>query len=250
MFIPAQTTPTRQVFSPRDVHILKQPPLSNDALEGAMACLSENEQRRAADFVFDDDRRRFVTGRYILRHFLAEILKVTPAEVALLTSPLGKPWICHDHPLFFNLSHSGDWVLIAFSHLDEIGVDVQIRHPAARIRRMTADFINPKEHRSLGELSSEQEETMLHLLWAGKEAALKALGCGLARDPTSINFAGLLTTDAWTAVKGEALIVRALPLDIAHVAAVAVLQRHISAAPCITYSQLKVLAHHPDCKPT
>lgn len=86
MFIPAQTTPTRQVFSPRDVHILKQPPLSNDALEGAMACLSENEQRRAADFVFDDDRRRFVTGRYILRHFLAEILKVTPAEVALLTS--------------------------------------------------------------------------------------------------------------------------------------------------------------------
>ena len=202
-----------------------------------MACLSESEQRRIADFVFDDDRRRFITGRYMLRHILAEILKVTPADVALLISSLGKPWVCHDRPLFFNLSHSGDCVLIALSHRDEVGVDVQIRHPTARIRRMAADFITPEEHRFLTELSPEQEGSMLHQLWAGKEAALKALGCGLARDPASINFEGPLTTEAWTVVEGEPLIVRALPLDTAHVAAVAVLHRHGAAMPGIAYSQ-------------
>ncbi len=69
-------------------------------------------------------RREKETGRRLLYFFLTRILHWKPEEIRLYLNEHGKPYLKTDVPLFFNISHSGELVVCAFSDT-EVGVDVE-----------------------------------------------------------------------------------------------------------------------------
>ena len=74
--------------------------------------LSADETERAARFHFDRDRDRFIVSHVALRNILSRYLNCQPNELTFSVDEYGKPAL-KEHKLEFNLSHSGDFALIA-----------------------------------------------------------------------------------------------------------------------------------------
>lgn len=97
----------------------------------------------------------------------------------------GKPYFLN-YPLFFSLSHSGEYVLCAVSER-EIGADIQkmsMRRKAAKAaeERLARRFFSKQEVQLLSGCSScEEKRQLFYELWACKEAFGKLTGLGISR---------------------------------------------------------------------
>src|SRR6267142_2118808 len=78
--------------------------------------LSPDERERASRFRFEDDRRRFVVARSVLREILADYLREDADRLTFSYDDHGKPRLARvvgGPPLFFNASHSHDLAVYA-----------------------------------------------------------------------------------------------------------------------------------------
>ncbi|HEV3093757.1 MAG TPA: 4'-phosphopantetheinyl transferase superfamily protein [Solirubrobacteraceae bacterium] len=142
--------------------------------------LSATERERASHIVVSQARARFIAARSMLRELLGARLGLAPLEVELVYNRYGKPSLNHDPTLAFNVSHSGDFVLIALRASGEVGVDVQWVDLRCDWRRIATAACSPEERSRLLEESLERGPTAFFERWVCKEAWLKALGLGLA----------------------------------------------------------------------
>lgn len=91
----------------------------------------------------------------------------------------GKPYL-DGEKIFFNISHSKDYVLIAVSG-SEVGIDIQ--KPAEGTENLVSKIFSDEERRSYnaGDFS-------FSFLWALKESYMKLTGQGLSKDMKDITF--------------------------------------------------------------
>ena len=149
-------------------------PLSFDEF---IQATTPEEHARAARFLHDQDRRRHLVGRGLLRSFLAPRLGTTPTKLDIRATALGKPFIV-DGPSF-NISHSGDVVLVAIAGRGRVGADVEAIRPITDIVRLSRTTFAPDEIASILRFEDEARLRPFFRTWARKEAILKALGLGL-----------------------------------------------------------------------
>jgi 4'-phosphopantetheinyl transferase len=147
------------------------------------AMLSDDEQSRAAGFVFEKDRRRFIRSHAALRTVLGDCLEASPSSLTFVDGPHGKPELdaqWHHHGLNFNLAHSGDWAIIALACGRQVGVDVEQIRPGVANADIAQRYFSPREAAALLDLPPEMRDEAFFRCWTRKEAYLKALGCGLS----------------------------------------------------------------------
>ena len=144
-------------------------------------CLSDSEKQRAARFVFEQDRSRFIVCRGLLRGVLAKTLNLAPEAVRFEYGKKGKPHL-DNNPVFFNLSHSNDQACIVTCRDTAVGVDVErIRQPTRHTWATLAQrFFSPAEIAELNALPDLQQAEAFFTCWTRKEAYLKLHGLGLA----------------------------------------------------------------------
>src|SRR5205823_12591172 len=96
-------------------------------LNDLAALLTPEERVRAARFHFAIDRQRCILGRALARLILAHHLRRPPCDLTFAYNPFDKPRLAGSpHPLLeFNVSHSGEWLLIALASGRALGVDVE-----------------------------------------------------------------------------------------------------------------------------
>lgn len=164
-----------------------------------MRVLSEEERGRAAAFLRDADRDRYLVAHLALRRELGARLGTGPAEVELTRArcpvcggPHGRPSVAGD-PLHFSLSHAGDFVLLAFAQV-AVGVDVEVR-PGASTTAETSGALHPREREELAALPVEERPAAFARCWTRKEAYLKGTGTGLGEDP-SVTYVSTLAAPA------------------------------------------------------
>ena len=146
------------------------------------AMLSPAEQSRAARFRFPAPRTRFILARGLLRELLGRYLDVPPAQLCFSYNPQGKPALAAPaHAwLHFNLSHSEEIVLLAFTAQRPLGVDVEQIHPVEKMERLVERFFSPAERVAFRALPAGQREAAFFAGWTRKEAYIKGRGLGLA----------------------------------------------------------------------
>jgi 4'-phosphopantetheinyl transferase len=144
--------------------------------------LSADERERAARFCFDKHRRRFTAGRGILRTLLGRYLERNPRELTFEYSDHGKPFLAGTPvpELRFNLSHSHEVALFAFTSGRDVGVDVEQIRPDRSTREIAERFFSPREARALFALPPEQQTAGFFRCWTRKEAYIKAKGKGMS----------------------------------------------------------------------
>lgn len=109
-----------------------------------------------------EDRRCSMAAGLLLRRFWGN----APLQYAARGKPQaeGQP--------FFNLSHSGDWAVLAISDA-ELGIDIEKPGP---FREGVARRVFSEEERRFTE--SDADDRFI-FLWTRKEAVVKCLGCGI-----------------------------------------------------------------------
>ena len=152
-----------------------------DADAGA-ALLSSDETARAARFVFDSHRRRFVAGRAALRRILGAEVGRSPETLVFEYNPAGKPSLTSDGAtaVHFNLSHSDQWALVAATHIGPVGVDIEKRRPLEDVLRLAQTAFSRNELEELRSLAPSGREDAFFAGWTRKEAYIKARGDRLA----------------------------------------------------------------------
>jgi 4'-phosphopantetheinyl transferase len=111
----------------------------------------------------------------------------------------GKPAFA-DHALpRFNITHSGDHVLLALSDR-EVGIDLQ-EHRGLKLQETADRFFSAEEAEALRSAGEERTE-LFYRLWTRREAYGKTLGCGVVPvmgknylDPLSEDFSNVRFTD-------------------------------------------------------
>ncbi|MEB3333909.1 MAG: 4'-phosphopantetheinyl transferase superfamily protein [Cyanobacteriota bacterium] len=156
----------------------RRAPLAPSLRSSLISFLSAAERQRHAALRQQDDRERYLVGRVALRDLLGHWLERPPAAVSIEIGPHGKP-ACAGAPAF-NLSHSGDLILLAFHGGDEVGVDVEQARPNLDWRPIAERVLPPAEVSALGDLPGAEQAQAFLQAWCRLEARLKALGVGLA----------------------------------------------------------------------
>jgi len=162
----------------------------NVAVEAAWSWLCDEERARAAEFVFEHDRCRFVRARGYLRSRLAARLRLSPRDVPIAVGADGKPFV-EGHDLSFNLSHSGAHAVLAISAAGEVGIDLEVEDRGdglgGQIDGLVDLCMTGQEQAALAASPPERRVRRFLSYWTAKEARMKLSGEGFALDPLQIS---------------------------------------------------------------
>lgn len=152
--------------------------------------LNSAETERMLRFKKQDDQRRFLYAHSALRLLCSKYLG-QPSQSIIFTETINKKpciEICFGN-LFFNLSHSGLKVLIAFSNEAEVGVDIEQIRPDFKIDDFMERNYSDSEKKTIASISRHEQLKLFFKYWSRKEAWLKATGIGIFSDLTTIDTA-------------------------------------------------------------
>ncbi len=153
--------------------------LPDEALSRCRAVLSPLERSRGERLRNPLHRRRHQAAWGQLRWLLASCLGQSPERLRFDREPHGKPFLV-DSRLGFNLSHSGDCLLIAVAEGRSVGVDVERVRPLARMGALAEHCLAPSEAAWWRNLGAAERVGAFFKFWTGKEAFVKADGRGLS----------------------------------------------------------------------
>jgi 4'-phosphopantetheinyl transferase len=187
-------------------NIRNSPPLANDSIHiwgvhvpdmlGRMNALQEmlsaREMEKAARFQREADCQSSIVARGALRVLLAGYTGIPASEIEFVYSKNGKPALvppassrlCAEQgrqgacdTISFNVSHSGEWVVLAFGCDRAIGVDIEQIKPTMDVNAIAARYYSQPEMEWVEK--SDDPHTVFFQLWARKEAYVKACGSTL-----------------------------------------------------------------------
>lgn len=161
--------------------------------------IDAEDKKEVAKFVFQNDAKRALVGRYLTKKFLTEVSGLAWKEVNVLRDlKNNKPYfpkLVDNKKIQFNISHSGDFVVLAgeVGNLD-LGVDLmKVEKQRATsvsefFRLMTSQF-GPEEWSAIKSRNTEPEQMeVFYRYWCLKESYTKATGTGITVDLQKICF--------------------------------------------------------------
>lgn len=86
--------------------------------------VSKECRKRADKFYFVEDAKRTVGAELLVRYYLRLNYNTSNRKIEMEYNQYGKPYIKNSNDLYFNISHSCDWIICAWSN-HEIGVDLE-----------------------------------------------------------------------------------------------------------------------------
>ncbi|MGY3902947.1 4'-phosphopantetheinyl transferase family protein [Aeromonas lusitana] len=162
-----------------DLYLLKPALICPEQLNTLPVELSLEEQDYWRGIRQPGRQREYLLGRVLLRRLLADRLHCRPDELMFCTNVHGKPALC-SHQWQFNLSHSGDWLVLALCETGPLGVDIEMGLRRRQTLPLAERFYAESEYQWLLSLPEQARESAFYRLWSRKEAVLKAQGNGIA----------------------------------------------------------------------
>jgi 4'-phosphopantetheinyl transferase len=164
----------------REVHVWRvQIALLRTMLPQLEKIVAPDELDRANRFVFARDRQSFVVARAVARLVLAHYLGENARRVQFAYGAQGKPELAvNPCSIFFNLSHSGDRILIAVGKGSDVGVDIE-RVKTELVSEAVSRAFSPVEQLSLATIGADRRVEAFFKCWTSKESYIKGIGEGL-----------------------------------------------------------------------
>lgn len=171
-------------LSPGEVHLWSaRVDLDAPRVEQLYALLDPSERQRASRFHFERHRRRHVVRTALLRSLLGGYLARPPQSIRFRFGEKGKPALAESEEpkLRFNLSHSEEVAVFAFTTDCSLGVDVEFLRPMPDAEEVATRFFSRSEVAMLETVGKSQRELAFFNCWTRKEAYIKAIGDGLSK---------------------------------------------------------------------
>lgn len=163
-------------LQPYTVHIWYKY-VNEDAPADWYSLLNHDEKQRADRFHFPVHRNRFIVARANLRLLLSHYENISPKYIEFSYNEFGKPFLL-DTFLQFNVSHSHELIVYAFTLHHRIGVDVE-KIDKEYSEEVAKRFFSESESTELLALPLTVRKENFYKIWAKKEALIKATGLGM-----------------------------------------------------------------------
>lgn len=147
-----------------------------DVVPEHLALLSPQRAEQARRYRMPADKKRCIAGGLLVRRFVGD----TPVVAGADGKPRAQNGVC------FNLSHSGDWVLLAVSGR-EVGCDIEAVRQTDALRMGRVVYTDGEM--ALLRRSPDRLQTFF-TLWTKKEALLKCMGSGFHRAAKTVDVCG------------------------------------------------------------
>jgi 4'-phosphopantetheinyl transferase len=138
--------------------------------------LTWDEIERALRYRRADDELRFSCTRALLRLLLARYTHNLPRQIQFIAGTHRKPALEGPTDWQFNVSHSGNWLLIAIGR-DQVGVDLEWINPNFLFGDVLELSFSRAEQLHIE--SDADARLGFYRLWTRKEALVKATGKGM-----------------------------------------------------------------------
>jgi 4'-phosphopantetheinyl transferase len=190
------------------------------ALDHFLSVMHPDEIARANKYLRINDKNRFIVSRGALRYILGKYLQLPPDLIEFNIGGNKKPYVANagKTDLHYNVSHSGDWVLLAVSN-SALGADVEFINQSFSYMDVIDDHFSIEE---VAYIKQNKSVERFFMLWTRKEALTKATGKGLDEDLKLIpGLDGENFTDGSIISSSSNLIVNSFKLDDQYLASIA-----------------------------
>lgn len=173
--------PASPLAPPRGVDLwsvpLRQP---RARIAELIADCSEAEHARAGRMRLTARACQFLAARGIVRTVLGAYVAIDAAGLPLGVGAHGKPFVDLPEAPAFNVTHSGERLIVAVTASFAVGVDVERVDPRLDVEAIASRFLPGDETAELLALPPVVRNVAFLRLWTRREALLKARGCGFA----------------------------------------------------------------------
>ncbi|GGD05300.1 phosphopantetheine-protein transferase [Hyunsoonleella pacifica] len=142
--------------------------------------LSEDEKLKVSKFKFKKDKTTSIIARGSLRVLLSKYLNYPATDFSFSYGVYGKPLLLDNQSIKFNISHSGEIIVIAFCNLYDIGVDIEYVEKGFNVLDIVNNYFSNAEIQALHNLPESEHIEAFYRGWTRKEAFIKAKAKGLS----------------------------------------------------------------------
>ncbi|TFH73473.1 4'-phosphopantetheinyl transferase superfamily protein [Gammaproteobacteria bacterium LSUCC0112] len=144
--------------------------------------LSPDERNRFESQRLRKGQLQFLLTRLSLRYLLSAYqADVQPQQWRILKSETGRPCVDRIQSLLeFNLTHTGQHLLIAFTSAGEPGLDAELSGRSVDAKQVASRYFSIDESRDITDTRPDDQNDLFLRYWTLKEAAVKATGQGLS----------------------------------------------------------------------
>ena len=145
--------------------------------------LSEDEVVRAEQLKVEEKKKQFIIVRGVCRKLLSHALNIDAKEIKFYYGEHKKPYIeeqYNNKSVEFNISHSGNYALVALTLYNKVGVDIEKINHKIDYQYLSKRFFSEKENEELLCLTKGEQLDAFYRAWTRKESFIKATGKGIA----------------------------------------------------------------------
>lgn len=146
-------------------------------LDSQDSWLDQYERQRRDRLIFEIHRQRFALSKKLTRKVLSLYLSLPPQSIELETDAMGKPFL-KGNPFSFNISHSGDWLMIGIHASLAIGVDIECMKERD-FSGLARHSFSSAESQAVEQAKVSNQCQQFYRIWCQKEAFIKCDGRGL-----------------------------------------------------------------------
>jgi 4'-phosphopantetheinyl transferase len=147
--------------------------------------LSEEKVEKMKNYRMQIDQVRCILGEILLKYILWKHHGIEQQKILYKYNKNGKPLLANQEGVYFNISHSGSWILCGVSNC-QIGVDVEGGNREEM--QIAKRFFTKEEYTYLECLDSCTQKGVFYKLWTLKESYVKCIGKGLQIPFNSFRF--------------------------------------------------------------
>lgn len=161
-----------------DINILKIEDFKNSNIDKLENYISKEKREKVNKFYKIEDKVRGLYGELLIRKMIIEKLNIKNKDIVLKTSKYGKPYLQGFENLFFNISHSGKYVVCSLD-CNLIGIDIEEIQPIDAEGIAKNSFTFKEQNYILKEDKLEEKIKRFYEIWTLKESFIKCVGKGL-----------------------------------------------------------------------
>ena len=167
-----------------NVYAIKIDTSLND-INSFIPLLSEERIKKINKYIYENVRKISILSEILVKYTLYKEYRFSPHFIIFEYNEFGKPFLKDCKDIFFNISHSGNWIVCTVSE-SPVGIDVEGK--TSDVIPIAQKFFSEYENEYIRSGGLNNQDEMFCKIWTLKESYLKCIGKGLTIPLNSFSF--------------------------------------------------------------
>lgn len=161
-----------------EIYALKIEDLECDLFKKLLVYISSEKRIRIKKYRRVKDKYKALLSELLIRYIIIKKLNICNDNIKFNKGEFGKPFLEDIPNFYFNISHSGEWIICAVD-MENMGIDIE-RMRSIEYKDLAENFFSESEYKFIFSNGEKEEQDNFFRVWTLKESYIKACGKGFA----------------------------------------------------------------------